>query len=252
MYQLFARIYGSNNLPDCSNMCHESSSVGLPQSIGASVGTAVLSDFQNTDCIFYIAQNVGTSSPRMLHDLQDAVDRGVKIVAINPLRERGLERFVNPQSPTQMMTGKETQIASAYYQVRSGGDIAALFGICKALIEADDVLRASSDSLVAGDDATPHPSSDAAAVAFAASVAAADKKHVLDHDFIAEHTAGFSEFAAAARSHGWDELERISGLDKQQMLEAAKTYALSDAVMIIYGMGADPARQWRSECSYDR
>jgi molybdopterin-dependent oxidoreductase alpha subunit len=237
MYQLFARIYGSNNLPDCSNMCHESSSVGLPQSIGASVGTAVLSDFQNTDCIFYIAQNVGTSSPRMLHDLQDAVDRGVKIVAINPLRERGLERFVNPQSPTQMLTGKETQIASAYYQVRNGGDIAALFGICKALIEADDVLRASSDSLVAGDDATPRPLSDAAAVAFAASIAAADKKHVLDHDFIAEHTAGFSEFAAAARSHGWDELERISGLDKQQMLEAAKTYALSDAVMIIYGMG---------------
>ena len=77
MYQLFARLFGSNNLPDCSNMCHESSSVGLPESLGASVGTATLSDFENTDCIFYIAQNVGTSSPRLLHDLQDAVDRGV-------------------------------------------------------------------------------------------------------------------------------------------------------------------------------
>jgi molybdopterin-dependent oxidoreductase alpha subunit len=140
MYQLFARMYGSNNLPDSSNMCHESSSVGLPESIGASVGTAILSDFQNCDCIFYIAQNVGTSSPRLLHDLQDAVERGVKIVAINPLRERGLERFINPQAPSQMLTGKETRIASSYYQVRNGGDIAALFGICKALIEADDRL----------------------------------------------------------------------------------------------------------------
>ena len=113
MYQLFARMYGSNNLPDSSNMCHESSSVALPESIGSSVGTAILSDFENTDCIFYIAQNVGTSSPRMLHDLQDAVNRGVKVVTFNLLRERGLERFINPQSP-QMLTGKETKISSEY------------------------------------------------------------------------------------------------------------------------------------------
>jgi molybdopterin-dependent oxidoreductase alpha subunit len=237
MYQLFARMYGSNHLPDCSNMCHETSSVALPQSIGASVGTAVLSDFQNTDCIFYIAQNVGTSSPRLLHDLQDAVDRGVKIVAINPLRERGLERFINPQSPSQMLTGKETQIASSYYQVRSGGDVAALFGICKALIEADDILRQSAVSLVAGDDAEPNPPSNAAAIAFAASIAAADRKHVLDHDFIQQHTAGFEEFAAAARSHSWEDLERVSGLTRDQMMDAAKTYAMSDAVMMVYGMG---------------
>jgi molybdopterin-dependent oxidoreductase alpha subunit len=237
MYQLFARMYGSNHLPDCSNMCHETSSVALPQSIGASVGTAVLSDFQNTDCIFYIAQNVGTSSPRLLHDLQDAVDRGVKIVAINPLRERGLERFINPQSPSQMLTGKETQIASSYYQVRSGGDVAALFGICKALIEADDILRRSAVSLVAGDDAEPNPPSNAAAIAFAASIAAADRKHVLDHDFIQQHTAGFEEFAAAARSHSWEDLERVSGLTRDQMMDAAKTYAMSDAVMMVYGMG---------------
>ena len=237
MYQLFARMYGSNHLPDCSNMCHETSSVALPQSIGASVGTAVLSDFQNTDCIFYIAQNVGTSSPRLLHDLQDAVDRGVKIVAINPLRERGLERFINPQSPTQMLTGKETQIASSYYQVRNGGDVAALFGICKALIEADDILRQSGVSLVAGEDAEPNPPSNAAAIAFAASIAAADRKHILDHDFIQQHTAGFEEFATTARSHTWEDLERVSGLTRDQMMEAAKTYAMSDAVMMVYGMG---------------
>jgi molybdopterin-dependent oxidoreductase alpha subunit len=237
MYQLFARMYGSNNMPDCSNMCHESSSVALPQSIGAAVGTAVLSDFQNTDCIFYIAQNVGTSSPRLLHDLQDAVDRGVKVVAINPLRERGLERFINPQSPKQMLTGEETQIASSYYQVRNGGDIAAMFGIAKALIQADDVIRHSAATRVTGDDAIPKPPSNAAAIAFAASIAAADRKHILDHDFIADHTAGFDEFAAAARGYSWEELERISGLTRDQMTEAAKTYAMSDAVMMVYGMG---------------
>jgi molybdopterin-dependent oxidoreductase alpha subunit len=236
MYQLFARIYGSNNLPDSSNMCHESSSVGLPESIGATVGTAVLSDFENCDCIFYMAQNVATSSPRMLHDLQDAVDRGVKIVSFNLLRERGLERFINPQSPRQMLTGKETPISSEYYQVRNGGDIAALYGVCKALIEADDAKTSGQVSKVSGSDAEPKDSS-AAAVAFAASIAAADRKHVLDHDFIAEHTAGFEEFAAAARAHTWDELERVSGLTREQMMQAARTYAASDAVLLIYGMG---------------
>lgn len=237
MYQLFARMYGSNNMPDSSNMCHESSSVALPESIGASVGTAVLSDFQNTDCIFYIAQNVGTSSPRLLHDLQDAVDRGVKIVTFNLLRERGLERFVNPQSPAQMLTGKETKISSEYYQVNNGGDIAALFGVCKALIEADDALKASHQSRVAGDDGKPKDPDNAAMVAFAASIAAADKKHVLDHDFIKEHTTGFEKFAEAARGYQWSELEQVSGLRREEMMQAAATYAKSNAVMMVYGMG---------------
>jgi molybdopterin-dependent oxidoreductase alpha subunit len=236
MYQLFARMYGSNNLPDSSNMCHESSSVALPESIGSSVGTAILSDFENTDCIFYIAQNVGTSSPRMLHDLQDAVNRGVKIVTFNLLRERGLERFVNPQSP-QMLTGKETKISSEYYQVRNGGDIAALFGVCKALIEADDALKASGASRVAGQDGKPKDQDNAAMVAFAASMASADNKHVLDHHFIQEHTTGFEEFAQAARAHQWDELERVSGLSRAEMMQAANTYANASAVMMIYGMG---------------
>jgi molybdopterin-dependent oxidoreductase alpha subunit len=237
MYQLFARMYGSNNLPDSSNMCHESSSVALPESIGASVGTAILSDFENTDCIFYIAQNVGTSSPRMLHDLQDAVDRGAKIVTFNMLRERGLERFINPQSPGQMLTGHETTISSQYFQVRNGGDIAALFGVSKALIEADDLLRASNIAKAAPGDTIADDPKDAATVAFAASMAAADKKHILDHDFIAEHTSGFETFAAAARSHTWADLERVSGLSRAQMTKAAETYAASDAVLTIYGMG---------------
>ena len=237
MYQLFARMYGSNNLPDSSNMCHESSSVGLPESIGASVGTAILSDFQNTDCIFYLAQNVGTCSPRLLHDLQDAVHRGVKIVTFNLLRERGLERFVNPQAPGEMLTGKETPISSEYYQVRNGGDVAALFGVCKALIEADDLRKEAGTSTVAGSDALPDDPDDAAEVSFAASIAAADKKHVLDHDFIREQTAGFEEFAEAARRHPWPELERVSGLSRREMTQAARTYAASDAVLMVYGMG---------------
>ncbi|NLR97187.1 FdhF/YdeP family oxidoreductase [Rhizobium sp. P38BS-XIX] len=237
MYQLFARMYGSNNMPDSSNMCHESSSVALPESIGASVGTAILSDFQNTDCIFYIGQNVGTSSPRLLHDLQDAVDRGVQVVTFNLLRERGLERFTNPQSPAQMLTGGETRISSNYYQVRNGGDIAALFGVCKALIEADDALRASHKSHVAGADGEPRDPDNASMVAFAASIAAVDDKHILDHGFIHDHTSGFEQFAQTARSHEWADLERFSGLSRSEMTEAAAIYARSNAVMMVYGMG---------------
>lgn len=237
MYQLFARMYGSNNLPDSSNMCHESTSVALPESIGATVGTAILSDFENCDCIFYIAQNVGTSSPRMLHDLQDARERGVRLVTINMLRERGLERFKNPQAPDEMLSAKETEISTDYYQVKNGGDVAVLFGISKALIEADDLLKQSGLRFVAGTDDQPEDPSSAAAVAFAKSMAAADRKHVLDHDFISEHTAGFEEFAAAARAHAWEDLERVSGLTREEMMEAARIYARSDAVLIVYGMG---------------
>lgn len=236
MYQLFARLFGSNNLPDSSNMCHESTSVALPESIGASVGTAVLSDFQNTDCIFYIAQNVGTSSPRLLHDLQDAVHRGVPIVTFNLLRERGLERFKNPQVPSEMLTAKETKISSEYYQVKNGGDIAALYGVCKALIEADDALKTSGASKVSGEDGVPRDH-EAGTIAFAASIASADSKHVLDHDFIQEHTTGYEQFADAARSYSWEELERISGLTQEQLTQAGRTYAKAKAVLIVYGMG---------------
>src|SRR6185503_10291624 len=126
MYQLLARMYGTNNLPDSSNMCHETTSVALPESIGVPVGTTILDDFQHTDAIFFFGQNVGSNSPRMLHDLQDARRRGVPIVTFNPLRERGLEVFTNPQRPAEMLTGASTPISSQYHQVKAGGDIAAL------------------------------------------------------------------------------------------------------------------------------
>lgn len=138
MYQLFARAYGTNNLPDSSNMCHESTSVGLQESIGVPVGTVTLDDFNHTDCLFFFGQNVGSNAPRMLHQLQDVRKRNVPIITFNPLRERGLERFVNPQSPTEMLTPESTVISTQYHQVAIGGDTAAMIGIAKALLELDD------------------------------------------------------------------------------------------------------------------
>jgi molybdopterin-dependent oxidoreductase alpha subunit len=206
MYQLFGRMYGTNNFPDSSNMCHESTSVGLPPVIGSPVGTVLLPDFEKTDCIFFFGHNTTTNAPRMLHPLQHAVRRGVPIITFNPLRERGLERFVNPQSPTQMIAGG-TRISSQYYQVRAGGDIAAIVGICKALIEADDVARETGGA------------------------------RVLDVAFIEEHTHGFEAFAALCRAQAWDQLERISGVSEAEMRQTAGTYMQANAVIANYGMG---------------
>ena len=207
MYALLARLYGTNNLPDSSNMCHETTSVALPESIGVPVGTVTLEDLMQCDCILFFGQNPGTNSPRMLHPLQDARRRGVPIVTFNPLRERGLERFLNPQSASEMLTGDDTTISTQYHLVRAGGDIAAIMGMCKALIEADD--RAHDEGGAA----------------------------VVDHDFIAQHTHGFERFAAAARGHSWHELERCSGLRRADLEAAARVYAASDRVIGIYGMG---------------
>jgi len=122
MYALFARMYGNNNLPDSSNMCHESTSVGLPLSIGVPVGTITLDDFKKTDCILFFGHNTGISAPRMLHDLQDCAKRGVPIIVFNPLRERWHERFTNPQNPAEMLVKPATQISSQYHQITVGGD----------------------------------------------------------------------------------------------------------------------------------
>jgi molybdopterin-dependent oxidoreductase alpha subunit len=208
MWQLLARLYGTNNLPDSSNMCHESTSVALPESIGQPVGTTSLDDFSHTDCIMFFGQNPGSNSPRMLHPLQEASKRGVPIITFNPLRERGLERFTNPQSPTEMLTGRETRISSQYHQVKAGGDIAAIMGLCKALIEADDAGEA-----------------------------------LLDHDFIAQHTQGFEDFARAARKTEWAEIEAESGLARAALEGVARCYGKAKAVMGVYGMGLTQHRR---------
>lgn len=207
MYQLFARAYGTNNLPDSSNMCHESTSVGLQESIGVPVGTVTLDDFEHTDCIFFFGQNVGSNSPRMLHPLQEARKRHVPIITFNPLRERGLERFVNPQSPVEMLGPESTVISTQYHQVAIGGDIAALMGMTKAVLELDRLARAEQ------------------------------RQPVLDDDFIAQHTQGFEAFIAQVEGQSWSTLERRSGLSRSAMEAAATVYARSERVMLIYGMG---------------
>jgi formate dehydrogenase major subunit len=207
MYQLFVRRFGTNNFPDCSNMCHEPTSVGLPESIGIGKGTVILDDFAHADAIFIIGQNPGTNSPRMLTELHRASRTGVPIVVLNPLRERALERFAAPQDPIEMAAFGQTKIASEYCQVRVGGDIAALKGIMKLVLEAHDAAL--------GHGAEP----------------------VLDLDFIAQHTYGFEAFAADLRATSWDDILRVSGLSFDQLERVAKVYMKARAVIVVYGMG---------------
>jgi len=213
LYQLFARQYGCNNLPDSSNMCHESTSVALPQTIGVPIGTVTLADFEQTDCIFFFGQNVGTNSPRMLHQLQDARQRGVPIVTFNPLRERGLVSFVNPLSPTQMLTGKETAISTQYHQVKVGGDIAAITGICKAVFAADELAVLN------------------------------EAPRVLDVAFIEEHTHGLATFREFVTSCAWGDIEKQSGLPRSALEAAAAEYVKAERLIAIYGMGLTQHRR---------
>jgi len=207
MYQLLARLYGCNNLPDSSNMCHETTSVMLKKTIGMPVGSVHVADFEHTDCIFFFGQNVGSNSPRMLHQLQEARKRGIQIVVFNPLRERGLEEFVNPQSPTEMLTNQGTAIATKYHQVRPGGDIAAIAGLSKALFALDDTAKATGGV------------------------------RVLDQAFLDAHTHGLADFEAYVRATEWSAIEAESGLARAALESAAQVYAKAEAVIGVYGMG---------------
>jgi molybdopterin-dependent oxidoreductase alpha subunit len=206
-YALFARLFGHNNLPDSSNMCHETTSVALKKLIGSPVGTCTLDDLEKCDAMFFFGQNTGSNSPRFLHPLQQAVRRGVRIVTFNPIREPGLESFVNPQSPFEMLTQKATPISCQYHQVKAGGDIAALTGIAKHVLEAEDRKWAE------------------------------EKQHVLDVDFIAQHTVNFDAFVQRVRAIAWEEIERESGLSRAALKEAADVYIEAKKVIGIYGMG---------------
>lgn len=237
MYQLLARIYGTNNLPDSSNMCHESTSVALPESIGVAVGTVSLQDFEQTDLLLHFAHNPGTSTPRLLHQLQEARQRGVSLIAFNPLRERALERFTNPQSPKQMLTLDETKMSSVIHPVKNGGDIAALTGICKALIAMDDQARDAGKAGPTAREGLLVTTADDAGFSFKAAAAGKTSRSILDHDFIAEHTHGFEAFAAHCRAADWEAIEQISGLKRPALEGVAALYATSDRVMALYGMG---------------
>lgn len=207
LYQLFVREYGTNNFPDCSNMCHEATSVGLPESIGVGKGTVTLEDFDHCDAIFSIGHNPGTNHPRMLGTLREASLRGVPIIVFNPLRERGLERFTSPQSPLDMTLGRSTRIASSYYQVKVGGDAALMQGLMKAVLETE------AKRLVAGEES------------------------VLDNAFIEKHTIGIDELKNEIAATSWETIEEVSGLSQHDIEEAADVYMKAKRVILCYGMG---------------
>ena len=202
LFNIFAREYGTNNLPDCSNMCHEATSVGLPQTIGIGKGTVSLADFDDCELIIAMGHNPGTNHPRMMGTLHECARRGVQIVVFNPLKERALERFADPQNPIEMASFSATPIASTYHQVKVGGDAAALKGIMKAVVARAD----------AGED-------------------------VLDSEFIATHTNGFEAFAEDLRQTTWEAIERASGLAQSALERVAEAYIRSDATIVTYGMG---------------
>ena len=203
LYALFARLYGHNNLPDSSNMCHETTSVALNELIGSPVGTCVLDDFEKCDAMFFFGQNTGTNSPRFLHPLQKAVERGCRVVTFNPIREKGLTSFINPQRPLQMLTGQETPISCQYLQPRAGGDIAAIMGLCKVVLAEDERQGGT----------------------------------VIDHEFIARHCTGFEAFKARADETSWERIERESGLSRADIEAAGQVYVAAERVIGVYGMG---------------
>ncbi|HEV7778813.1 MAG TPA: FdhF/YdeP family oxidoreductase [Luteibacter sp.] len=207
LYQLFVREYGTNNFPDCSNMCHEATSVGLPQSLGVGKGTVTLEDFDHCDALFCIGHNPGTNHPRMLTTLHAASRRGVPIVVLNPLPERGLERFTEPKNPVEMLTGASTPIASTYYKVKCGGDVAVLKGMMKYLLAED-----------------------------------AASPGVIDHAFIAEHTTGFDTLVADLHATSWIDIEAMAGLSRAEIEAAGSVYANAKKVIVCYGMGVTQHR----------
>ena len=210
LYQLFVRAYGTNNLPDCSNMCHEPSGVAMTEQIGSGKGSVTLDDFELAEAIFVFGQNPGSNHPRMLGELRRAAKRGCRIVVFNPLRERGLERFTDPQSPTEMLGGGSTAIASHYYQPRIGGDLAVATGIAKIV-----VVRADSGA----------------------------DPHATDTAFIAAHTDGYACLADALRKAEWPAIERESGLSRAQLQQAAQVYLDSKATILCWGMGITQHRR---------
>lgn len=202
LYQLFARQFGTNNLPDCSNMCHESSGSALSETIGIGKGTVTLNDFDLAECIFIIGQNPGTNHPRMLTSLEKAKRNGCKIVHINPLPETGLKYFQHPQDPFDVL-GSGVKLADLFLPVRINGDVALLKGIMK------EVLAAEAD----------RPGT------------------VLDHEFIAQYTEGFEEFKAGLETVGWDAIVGQSGIARDQIVEAARMFTASDRTIVCWAMG---------------
>ncbi|RFU48530.1 FdhF/YdeP family oxidoreductase [Paraburkholderia sp. DHOC27] len=207
LYQLFVRMYGTNNFPDCSNMCHEATSRGLPGTVGVGKGTVTLDDFEHADTLLLFGQNPATNHPRMLGELRECAKRGATIVSINPLKERGLERFASPQHPVEMLTMGSTKISSVFIRPKVGGDFALIKGVAKRVIELDDAALANGD------------------------------ERVLDLDFIAEHTVGFDTFADDLRAENWETVVAESGVSIDEVFKLADIYVKGRAVICTWGMG---------------
>ena len=212
LYQLFVRQFGTNNLPDCSNMCHESSGVALGESLGLGKASVRLLDFEETDLIIVIGQNPGTNAPRMMSSLAQAKRAGAKMIAINPLPEAGLTSFVDPNPnhyrnplkfPVSLVGGRGVKLADLHLPVRIGGDMAVVKGMMKHLV---DLERAAPGS-------------------------------VFDHGFISQHTLGYDDVIASIDATTWDEIVTESGLSRELIVEAAAMFARADRVITCWAMG---------------
>ncbi|MEU8570084.1 FdhF/YdeP family oxidoreductase [Streptomyces pathocidini] len=197
LYQLFAREFGTNNLPDCSNMCHESSGSALTGTLGIGKGTVLLEDLHRADLIIVAGQNPGTNHPRMLSALEKAKAGGARIITVNPLPEAGLERFRNPQT-ARGLTGGGTALTDLFLQIRIGGDQALFRTLNRLILEADGAV---------------------------------------DEEFVAEHTHGFEEFAAAARAQDWAETLRATGLSRPAIEQALRMVLQSRRIIVCWAMG---------------
>lgn len=202
LYQIFVRHFGTNNLPDCSNMCHESTGVGLSETVGIGKGTVKLEDFYATDLVICMGQNPGTNHPRMLSALQKAKRNGAKIITVNPLPEVGLMKFKNPQEVSGWIGGG-TQLTDLFLPVTINGDIAFLKAVMCLLAEAEEETPGS----------------------------------VFDHDFIKEYTEGFERMLEDVKTQNFEQLVVESGIPAIQIRKAAKMIRESKKIIICWAMG---------------
>ncbi|WP_220811653.1 FdhF/YdeP family oxidoreductase [Pseudomonas paralcaligenes] len=203
LYQLMVRTFGTNNFPDCSNMCHEASGVALGESVGVGKGTVTFADFEHADAIFVFGQNPGTNHPRMLEPLREAVARGASVVCFNPLKERGLERFQHPQHPLEMLGNGSRPTSSAYFRPHLGGDMAAVRGMAKYLLQWEREQPGT----------------------------------VFDQTFIDQHTDGLAAWLAAVDATDWTQIEAQSGLARGEIEHAARLYRNAERVIACWAMG---------------
>ncbi|MCA0998322.1 FdhF/YdeP family oxidoreductase [Alloyangia pacifica] len=207
LYQTFVRLFGTNNFPDCSNMCHEASGVALSAAIGIGKGTVRLEDFELADGIFVVGQNPGTNHPRMLADLRRATARGARVVAVNTLKEKGLKRFADPQDKLEMLSGGSKPTSTDFLSPRLGGDMALFRGMAKEILAEDDLARAEG------------------------------RAPVLDDAFLAEHCDGLDAWRAEVAATPWAQVLEQSGLSREEIRHAAEVYMSSERVILTWAMG---------------